>query len=163
MNIAIIPYEKNYIEDAREIWNSVVRDGVAFPQTDELSSEEADSFFAAQDFTALAVDLSSNTLLGLYILHPNNIGRCGHIGNASYAVSKNSRGLHIGEKLVIHSKAKAKELGFTLMQFNAVVKSNLSAQHIYEKHGFVKLGVIPKGFKTIDNIFEDIILYYTEL
>ena len=31
-----------------------------------------------------------------YILHPNNIGRCGHIANASYAVSSKSRGLHIG-------------------------------------------------------------------
>ena len=26
-----------------------------------------------------------NQVLGLYILHPNNIGRCGHIANASYA------------------------------------------------------------------------------
>ena len=33
-------------------------------------------------------------------LHPNNVGRCGHICNASYTVSSKSRGLHIGEKLV---------------------------------------------------------------
>lgn len=33
---------------------------------------------------------------GLYILHPNNVGRCGHICNASYAVSSDARGRHIG-------------------------------------------------------------------
>ena len=28
----------------------------------------------------------NDEIVGLYILHPNNIGRCGHICNASYAV-----------------------------------------------------------------------------
>ena len=35
-------------------------------------------------------------IFGLYILHPNNVGRCGHICNASYAVSSDARGRHIG-------------------------------------------------------------------
>ena len=30
----------------------------------------------------------------------NNVGRCGHICNASYAVDSFCRGQHIGEKLV---------------------------------------------------------------
>jgi len=33
------------------------------------------------------------------------------------------------------------------MQFNAVVATNASAIHLYEKLGFVRLGVIPKGYK----------------
>lgn len=33
-------------------------------------------------------------ILGLYILHPNNVGRCGHICNASYAVSSEIRGIN---------------------------------------------------------------------
>ena len=49
--------------------------------------------------------------IGLYILHPNNIGRCGHLSNASYAVKKGQRGLHIGEKLVRHSLQKGRGLG----------------------------------------------------
>ena len=46
------------------------------------------------------------------ILHPNNIGRCGHICNASYAVSSSSRGLHIGEKLVLDCLEQGKTNGF---------------------------------------------------
>lgn len=41
-------------------------------------------------------------ILGLYILHPNNVGRCGHICNASYAVSSEIRGrTHIKEEIFL--------------------------------------------------------------
>ena len=36
-------------EEAAAIWNRVVEDGVAFPQLETLSSEEAKKFFGAQD------------------------------------------------------------------------------------------------------------------
>ena len=98
--------------------------------------------------------------MGLYILHPNNIGRCGHICNASYAVKKGLRGQHIGEKLVTDCMEKGKELGFKILQFNAVVRSNEYALRLYKKLGFVQLGIIPGGFLMKDGTYEDIILHY---
>lgn len=83
-----------------KIWNEVVEDGVAFPQEKYLTDETGREFFAAQTYTAVAEDADTGRVLGLYILHPNNVGRCGHICNASYAVERTARGLHIGEKLV---------------------------------------------------------------
>ncbi|HKL99710.1 MAG TPA: GNAT family N-acetyltransferase, partial [Mobilitalea sp.] len=109
------------------------------------------------------VGVNGEEVVGLYILHPNNIGRCGHIANASYAVKRGLRGEKIGEKLVRDSLLKGNELGFSLMQFNAVVKSNLSAIHIYEKIGFQRLGVIPNGFLMGDGNYTDIILFYIKL
>ena len=41
-------------------------------------------FFAEQSYCGVADD--NGTVVGLYILHPNNIGRLGGISNASYAV-----------------------------------------------------------------------------
>lgn len=70
-------------------------------------------------------------MLWLYILRPNNVGRCEHICNASYAVSTEVCGLHIGEKLVQDCLAMGKTLGFT------------------------QLGVIAWGGR-----YEDICLYY---
>lgn len=61
---------------------------------------------------------------------------------------------------MLHCLAKAKELGFGVLQFNAVVKSNQAALHLYEKLGFVKLGVIPGGFLRKDGTYEDIIPHY---
>lgn len=163
MDIAIREFQKNDIKDAIEIWNQVVEDGIAFPQKEFLEEKSGIEFFEAQSYTGIAYDESNGEILGLYILHPNNVGRCGHISNASYAVRKDIRGQHIGERLVTHCLKQAKELGFRILQFNAVVKTNTSAMALYKKLGFVELGTIPKGFLMKDNTYEDIVLYYHTL
>lgn len=56
-------------------------------------------------------------VVGLYILHPNNIGRCGHIANASYAVKTGLRGLGIGEALVRDCMRQGAGRGFRVLQF----------------------------------------------
>ena len=163
MNIEIVPYSQKYIKDAIDIWNDIVNGGVAFPQTELLTKESGNLFFSEQSFTGIAIDEETSKPVGLYILHPNNIGRCGHICNASYAVKSNLRGHHIGEKLVTHCMEKAKELGFGILQFNAVVKTNEPALKLYKKLGFTQLGVIPGGFLMQDGHFEDIIPHYIVL
>lgn len=154
--------QESDLPEAVAIWNRVVEDGMAFPQTEGLTVEGGREFFAAQDFTGVAID-ETGEVTGLYILHPNNIGRCGHIGNASYAVRADKRGEGIGEALVRHSLEKAKGLGFRLMQFNAVVRSNAPALALYPKLGFVKLGEIPGGFLRKDGVYDDIVLFYYDL
>ena len=102
-------------------------------------------------------------MIGLYILHPDNIGRVGHIANASYAVKSDIRGLHAGEALVKDCLVQAKNAGFRLMQFNAVVESNVHAIHLYERLGFQLIGTVPGGFLNRDGVYEDIRLYYHTL
>lgn len=109
------------------------------------------------------VEDEAGEVLGLYILHPNNVGRCGHICNASYAVSREKRGLHIGEKLVRDCLRQAHEEDFRILQFNAVVASNVHARHLYERIGFHQLGIIPGGFLLKDGTYEDICPYYIEV
>ena len=155
-------YEEKDLTAMINIWNEVVEEGEAFPQEEFLDEVTGAEFFAAQTYAAVAEDEKDGAVHGLYILHPNNIGRCGHIGNASYAVKSESRGRHIGELLVKDCLEQAK-LHFKLLQFNAVVDSNVHARHLYERLGFVTLGSIPKGFRMKDGHFEDIWLYYYEL
>ena len=161
--IGIRKYFKTDAAEAMAIWNSVVREGIAFPQVDELTESSADTFFTSQSYTGIAVDKETDEIVGLYILHPNNIGRCGHICNTSYAVKEGKRGLHIGDQLVLDSLRIGADLGFQILQFNAVVATNIHAIHLYERLGFHRLGVIPKGFRMKDGHYEDIILHYREL
>lgn len=144
------------------IWNEIVAEGISFPQEELLSEETGAAFFSSQSYCGIAVD-ESDDVLGLYILHPNNVGRCGHICNASFAVLPSHRGQHIGEKLVKDCIRKAKEIGFSILQFNAVVETNVHARHLYERIGFKQLGVIPKGFRMKDGHFENICPYYITL
>lgn len=163
MAVIIKEYESHAVKEAAEIWNEVVREGRAFPQTELLDENTGDEFFSSQTFTGLAYDESTGETLGLYILHPNNIGRCGHICNASYAVKSSSRGMHIGEALVRHCLDTARKKGFRILQFNAVVKSNTAALALYKKLGFIQLGTIPGGFRMDGGIYEDIIPHYIAL
>lgn len=146
-----------------EIWNQVVEEGIAFPQDERLTETDGIEFFAAQSYCGVAEDKDTGEILGLYILHPNNVGRCGHICNASYAVSAQKRGQHIGEKLVLDCIQQAHAIGFRILQFNAVVASNASARHLYEKIGFQQLGTIPGGFRLKNGEYVDICPYYLEV
>ena len=151
-------YQETDLPEMTAIWNEVVEEGIAFPQEECLTEDIGGNFFASQSYTGVAEN--DGKIVGLYILHPNNVGRCGHICNASYAVSSACRGLHIGEKLVLDCLKVAKDLGFRVLQFNAVVESNSHARHLYERLGFVQLGTIPGGFRMKDGHYENICPYY---
>lgn len=73
------------------------------------------------------------------------------------------RGRHIGEQLARDCMAKGKAFGFRVLQFNAVVATNLPARRLYEHIGFTQLGTIPGGFRQKDGSYADICPYYIEL
>lgn len=154
-------FTRSDMDEMLLIWNEIVEEGIAFPQEETLELNEGIEFFSSQTYAGVAeVD---GKIAGLYILHPNNVGRCGHIANASYAVSSEYRGMHIGEKLVLDSMREAKKSGFSILQFNAVVEGNAPARHLYERLGFKQLGVIPNGFRLKGNQYANICPYYIEL
>lgn len=92
--------KEEYLERHRKRRNS-------FSQAEILNEKNGLEFFKSQPFTGEAK--LDREISGLYILYPHNIERCGRICNASYAVSKDKRGHHIGEFLVKHCLETAKE------------------------------------------------------
>ncbi len=158
--IVVREYQDRDLKDAIHIWNQVVEEGMAFPQEEGLDEVSGDEFFHV-NYTAVAEE--DGEILGLYILHPNNIGRVGSIGNASYAVRRDIRGKHIGELLVKDCLHQAKEHGYRVLQFNAVVASNVHAFNLYIRLGFKDLGIIPSVFLNRDGVYEDIHVMYHDL
>jgi ribosomal protein S18 acetylase RimI-like enzyme len=163
MEIQVRAFRKEDIGEMVAVWNEIVEEGVAFPQEELLNARSGFLFFIGQTYCAVACGQPNGQILGLYILHPNNVGRCGHICNASYAVRSGCRGLHIGEKLVKDCLMQARAHGFRILQFNAVVQTNTHARHLYERLGFTQLGVIPGGFRMKNGEYEAICPYYIEL
>ncbi len=160
-SITVRAYGPEDLPSMIAIWNEVVAEGAAFPQEEALDAESGAAFFASQSFSAVAE--RGGERLGLYILHPNNVGRCGHICNASYAVASAHRGRGVGEALVRDCLSRARTLGFRILQFNAVVASNRRARQLYERLGFRPLGTIPGGFRLKSGEYEDICPYYFSL
>ena len=157
--MAVRAYRESDVASMIAIWNEVVEEGVAFPQEEYLTPESGSAFFKEQTHCGV-YETEEGEVVGMYVLHPNNVGRCGHICNASYAVLSSCRGQKIGEALVKDCLVQGKRYGFSILQFNAVVAANMRARKLYKKLGFVPLGVIPKGFRMKDGHYEDICPYY---
>ena len=62
---------------------------------------------------------------------------------------------------ILHPKAH--DNGYKVLQFNAVVATNVHARHLYERVGFKQLGTIPNGFRLKNGKYEDICPYYIEV
>lgn len=159
--IEILPFDSTHLEQLIKIWNSIVAQGEPFPQKEPLDMKDGFSFFSNQTFAGVAV--KDHRIFGFYILHPNNIGRCSKIANASYGVTEAARGQGIVKKLVLHSLKTAKKKGYRILQFNAVVKTNLPAISLYKALGFKELGTIPGAYESIRGEYEDILLFYYNL
>lgn len=157
MDIEIRPLSQADLQQATEIWNCIVAEANSFPGDQVLCETEAVALFDQQTETVCA--LSSDAVIGLYILHPNNIGRCGHIANASFGVKREYRGKGIGRLLVEDCLKRSKDNGFKGLQFNAVVSTNYSAITLYLKLGFKIIGTIKEGYQLKDNSYVDTLIF----
>lgn len=86
-------------------------------------------------------------LIGTYYIKPNGAGPSDHICNCGYMVSAEARGRGVAAAMCTHSQDVARELGFELMQFNAVVSTNTGAIRLWERLGFATVGRVPKAFR----------------
>lgn len=166
IDVVIREYTKEDLPRLTELWNEIVEGGISFPQENTLSLEEAEIFFKEQSFTACAFmtdETGIEKMVGFYILHPNNVGRCSQISNASYGVTAEMRGYGIGRQLVTHCMEQGKKLGFLGLQFNAVVSTNLGAIKLYLSLGMNIMATIKNGFRMPDGSFVDTLIFFKEL
>lgn len=157
MDYCLKLFEVSYLDEATELWNEIIEEANSFPGDTLLTKEQAYNMFSEQTQTVCAV--SDGKVMGVYILHPNGIGRLAHIANASFAVKKECRGMGLGRALVLDSIEKAKMNGFLGLQFNAVVASNTGAITLYLKLGFSIIGTIKNGYRLKDGSHRDMLIF----
>jgi len=81
------------------------------------------------------------------IIRPNGIGLGDHVANGAWMVSQAARGRGVGRRLAQFVIDHARSLGFSAMQFNAVVSTNHSAIALWRSLGFIVVGTIPHAFR----------------
>jgi ribosomal protein S18 acetylase RimI-like enzyme len=142
--------EPRHLDQCLAITNQIIEEGDSFPWDEPLSIWDLLAYYREGDAIWCVVDHADPAdpqVLGLVHIHPNNVGRCGHIANCGYSVRRDARGLGVGRMLVEKSIEVARELGFRGMQFNAVVSTNTAALALYESFGFELIGTVPGGFR----------------
>jgi GNAT superfamily N-acetyltransferase len=86
-------------------------------------------------------------VVGTYALKSNFPGQGSHVANAGYAVRAARCGHGIGRALGEHSLKEARSAGYTAMQFNCVVSTNVRAVRLWQRLGFSIIGTVPGGFR----------------
>jgi L-amino acid N-acyltransferase YncA len=130
-----------------EVWHEVVASGATYDYPPDTTEREARALWLLPPPAEVWVAVEGEEVLGTYKVSPNRIGLGDHVANGSYMVSARVRGRGIGRALAEHSLVRARELGYTAMQFNAVVSTNTRAIALWRSLGFIIVGTVPSGFR----------------
>jgi L-amino acid N-acyltransferase YncA len=130
------------------IWHQVVTAGDSYtwdPQTGESAARALwmlpppAEVWVAQD--------AYQAILGTAILKPNQPGLGDHVANAGFMVDAAAAGRGVGRTLAERILQRARETGYTAMQFNAVVSTNTRAIALWRSLGFEIVGTVPAAFR----------------
>jgi L-amino acid N-acyltransferase YncA len=139
-------------DDWAAIWpivHEVVAEGDTYAYPPDITEREAQTLwmFNGDDRRITYVAELDGTVIGTAYLKPNQIGLGDHVANAGWMIAPQASGKGIGRRFAVHVIEEAKHLGFTGMQFNAVVSTNVRAIALWESMGFEIVGTVPKAFR----------------
>ena len=141
--------------DWEQIWpifEAVVRDGDTYPYLPETSCEEARELWMSDETvgrTTVVAERDGQIVATAYV-KPNAVGLMNHIANAGWMVAPSERGRGLGRRFGEWTLVEAKTLGFTHMQFNAVVETNEPSIKLWTSLGFEIIGTLPDAFRHKD-------------
>lgn len=142
-----------------QLWKEVMDQQVYFPYDDSYTRAQIEESWVNLGNSIFVAEKDAS-ILGAYILKPNQPGYGSHIANAAYMVDARVRGQQIGGRLCAHSIAAASNLGYRGMQFNLVVSTNKAAIRVWQQHGFEIIGTIPGGFYHQDLGYVDAYIFF---
>lgn len=138
--------EKDY-NQIWEIFSRVIQTGDTYVFDPSTPKEALDQLWFADYMDTFVATDNNDTVLGTYIIKPNQIDLGNHIANCGYMVNPDAQGKGIGTLLCKHSIAFARQKGYVGIQFNIVVSTNTVAVALWKKFGFQIIGTTPKGFR----------------
>ena len=151
--------------DHDAIWNifhQIIATGDTYAFDPQMPREEALAYwFRADTHTYVAEE--DGSVVGTYILRPNQSGPGSHIANAAFMVARDAEGAGVGRRMAEHCLSEARRMGFRGMQFNFVVSTNTRAIHLWNQLGFKIVGTLPGAFRHPEKGYVDVYAMYRSL
>jgi ribosomal protein S18 acetylase RimI-like enzyme len=134
--------------DDDAIWRvigPVFRAGETYPLPHDISRADAFAYWRAPGHEVFVAE-EQGKIVGSYYLRANNRGGGSHVANCGYIVAADASGRGVARAMCEHSLERARDRGFTAMQFNFVISSNETAVRLWQSCGFVIVGTLPQAF-----------------
>lgn len=147
------------------VFRRVVATGDTYAYPPDMSEAEARAawWHVGGDRTVNFVAEMVGEIVGTALLKPNLPGLGDHVANAGWMVDPDAAGRGVGRAFAEHVVAEAAALGFTAMQFNAVVATNARAIALWHSLGFEVIGTVPGGFRHHRHGTTDLLIMFRAL
>lgn len=145
-----------------EIFKEVISTGDTYVFSPDTPKDQLPYYWFA-DHMDTFVAVNHGKIVGTYFIKPNQIGLGNHIANCGYMVNPKHHGQGTGKMLCDHSIRYAREKGYSGIQFNMVVSTNVTAVTLWQKFGFEIIGTTPNGFRHMELGFVDSYMMFKDL
>lgn len=155
--VQIVPIAQEHIESYHRCLDAVARERLYIGLVQAPPLERTRDFVLANinQHGLQFVALVDGEVVGWCDILPKRLEGFQHCGGLGMGVSKAYRGQQIGSALITRTLQAAKAYGLERVELE-VFASNVAAQKLYAKLGFVVEGVKPKARK-IDGRYDDLV------
>jgi ribosomal protein S18 acetylase RimI-like enzyme len=151
--------------DADSIWailEPTIRAGETYTLPRDLTRKEVLEYWFTPKHEVFVADENAQ-IAGTYFLQANQQGGGSHVANCGYITAPWATGRGVARAMCAHSLDRARERGFTAMQFNFVVTTNTRAIALWQSFGFEIVGRLPGAFQHPAEGFVDALVMYRSL
>ena len=151
--------------DREALWpilRDVVRPGDTYAIDPDISREDLLATWCEAPAACFVAE-AGGEILGTYYIKTNQQGGGSHVCNCGYITAPAARGRGVARAMCEHSQVAAVEMGYTAMQFNFVVASNVGAIALWTKLGFETVGRLPKAFRHPEQGLVDALVMFKAL
>ncbi len=151
--------------DDDSIWRVIeptFRAGETYPLPRDVSRADAFAYWRAPGHEVFVAE-DDGQIVGTYYLRSNYRGGGSHVANCGYIVATDASRRGVARAMCADSLERARERGFTAMQFNFVISSNARAVDLWQNCGFAIVGTLPKTFAHPTRGFVDAYVMYRKL
>jgi L-amino acid N-acyltransferase YncA len=145
------------------IFSAIVAGGESYAYPANLSLDDARTVWMEVAPSRVIVALDEGRIVGSAKAGPNRPGRGAHVATASFMVDPNAQGRGVGRELGLHVIAWARAEGYSAMQFNAVVETNVGAVKLWRSLGFDILATVPEAFDSKEHGLVGLHIMYLRL
>jgi len=151
--------------DADSVWailEPTIRAGETYTLPRDMAREDALDYWFAPGHEVFVAEENS-ILVGTYFLQSNQQGGGSHVANCGYVTASWATSRGVARAMCAHSLDRARERGFTAMQFNFVVSTNERAVALWKTFGFEIVGRLPGAFHHPTMGYVDALVMYRSL